>query len=208
MESFSTIALTVLGIVGFLRFRSGDLGDWLGSKFLNAGAPAPAGGARAPEPPGVGDPADGGVGVVGTTGWLAPLSGPITSGFGHRSSPGGIGSTEHQGLDIDGATGDPVVSARDGRVTYAGNSGGYGLRVDVAHDNGYSTRYGHLSKILVRVGQTVRAGERLGLVGATGTATGSHLHYEVHDQTGRAVDPAPFLPSAAGAGSTGGGGGW
>lgn len=199
METFSGIALLFLGMIAFLRFRDGTLGDWLKAKFFNAGAPAPAN-LRTPTS-GVGG-SEGGVvgsgsGVVGTTGWMAPADGPIVSGFGPRKSPGGIGSTNHKGVDIDGRTGDPVRAARDGRVTYAGNSGGYGLRVDVDHGGGFASRYAHLSSITTRVGRTVRAGELLGRMGATGTATGDHLHFEIR-KNGLAIDPAPFLPVGAG----------
>ena len=77
-------------------------------------------------------------------------------------------------------------------VTAAGWSGGYGRAVDLDHGNGLSTRYGHLSSIDVRVGQSVKAGQIVGRVGSTGRSTGAHLHYETRVR-GEAVDPQKFL---------------
>ncbi len=84
----------------------------------------------------------------------------------------------HEGTDYSAATGTPVLAAGEGTVVKAGRSGGYGNLIEVRHANGITTRYGHLSAILVRTGERVSQGEVIGRVGATGLATASHLHYE------------------------------
>jgi murein DD-endopeptidase MepM/ murein hydrolase activator NlpD len=98
----------------------------------------------------------------------------------------------HTGLDLHGATGDPVRATADGTVVAAGWNGGYGRVVDIDHHNGLSTRYGHLSSVEVRVGQPVKRGQVVGKVGSTGRSTGPHLHYETRLK-GEAVDPQKFL---------------
>ncbi|HQR17360.1 MAG TPA: M23 family metallopeptidase, partial [Gemmatimonadales bacterium] len=85
---------------------------------------------------------------------------------------------QHQGTDYAADYGTPVLAAGDGTVAQAGRSGGYGNLIEVRHANGIVTRYGHLSAILVRQGSRVSQGQVIGRVGATGLATGSHLHYE------------------------------
>jgi murein DD-endopeptidase MepM/ murein hydrolase activator NlpD len=102
----------------------------------------------------------------------------------------------HTGLDLLSDTGEPVRATANGKVTAAGWNGGYGKAVDIDHGNGFSTRYGHLSSIDVRVGQTVRIGQTIGKVGTTGRSTGSHLHYETR-LWGEAVDPEKFLRAGA-----------
>ena len=94
------------------------------------------------------------------------------------------------GIDI--ATGTPVRAAFSGRVTFAGSLGGYGLLVKVNHGNGVETRYGHNSKILVKVGQIVEAGQVLARSGNTGVSTGPHVHFEIR-KNGTAVNPASYL---------------
>jgi murein DD-endopeptidase MepM/ murein hydrolase activator NlpD len=98
----------------------------------------------------------------------------------------------HTGLDMLADTGEPVRATANGKVTAAGWNGGYGKAVDIDHGNGFSTRYGHLSAIDVRMGQSVRIGQVIGKVGTTGRSTGSHLHYETR-LWGEAVDPEKFL---------------
>jgi len=85
-----------------------------------------------------------------------------------------------------------VRATADGTVTAAGWSGGYGRVVDVDHGNGLSTRYGHLSSIAIRVGQSIKTGQIIGKVGSTGRSTGPHLHYETRLK-GEAIDPQKFL---------------
>lgn len=123
-----------------------------------------------------------------------PVIGEVefTSGFGVRSDPFLGRPAMHTGLDFRAATGDPVRVTANGKVVSAGWSGGYGRMVEVDHGNGLSTRYGHLSEISVRVGEVVKIGQVVGLVGSTGRSTGPHLHYETRID-GEAVDPQKFL---------------
>jgi murein DD-endopeptidase MepM/ murein hydrolase activator NlpD len=116
----------------------------------------------------------------------------VSSGFGVRTDPFTRSAAMHTGIDFHGEMGDPVRVTANGTVTAAGWSGGYGKVVDVDHGNGYVTRYGHLSEIDVKVGQSVRAGQVVGRVGSTGRSTGTHLHYETR-VGGQAVDPEKFL---------------
>ena len=128
---------------------------------------------------------------TGTFRW--PISGRITSYFGGRSSPGGIGSTNHQGIDIAGSYGIPVYAADGGTVTYAGWMGGYGYLVQIDHGNGYVTRYGHNSSLTVSVGDHVYKGQQIARVGSTGNSTGNHCHFEVR-YNGVARNPLNYLP--------------
>jgi murein DD-endopeptidase MepM/ murein hydrolase activator NlpD len=123
-----------------------------------------------------------------------PVDGDIdpASGFGVRVDPFTSSPAMHTGLDLHGEIGDIVRATADGKVTAAGWSGGYGRVIDIDHGNGLSTRYGHLSSIDVRVGQSVRNGQIIGKVGSTGRSTGPHLHYETRVRGG-AVDPQKFL---------------
>ncbi len=115
---------------------------------------------------------------TGTFRW--PVTGRITSGFGRRNSPGGIGSRNHKGIDIGAPGGTPVCAADGGTVTYAGWMGGYGYVVIINHNGtGYETRYGHNSKIDVSVGEHVYKGQQIARVGSTGNSTGNHCHFEV-----------------------------
>jgi murein DD-endopeptidase MepM/ murein hydrolase activator NlpD len=116
-----------------------------------------------------------------------PLQGPVTDAFGPR------GSRFHTGIDIPAPAGTGVAAAAPGRVAYAGwLAGGWGLLVAIAHRDGTRTLYAHLSRIEVHVGELVQAGWQVGRVGATGDATGPHLHFEVRVR-GAAVDPLPAL---------------
>jgi len=116
----------------------------------------------------------------------------LQSGFGVRTDPFLGSPAMHTGLDLHGETGNPVRATADGTVVAAGWSGGYGRVVDIDHHNGLLTRYGHLSAIDVRVGQSVKSGQIVGKVGSTGRSTGPHLHYETRLK-GEAVDPQRFL---------------
>jgi murein DD-endopeptidase MepM/ murein hydrolase activator NlpD len=116
-----------------------------------------------------------------------PLDVPFTDVFGPR------GNLFHTGLDFPARTGTPVAAAGAGQVTYAGRlDGGWGLVVTIAHGSGVRTMYAHLSRIDVEVGQRLAAGVRIGLVGATGRASGPHLHLEVRLR-GAAIDPLTAL---------------
>ena len=123
-----------------------------------------------------------------------PVIGEVefTSGFGVRSDPFLGRPAMHTGLDFRAATGDPVRVTANGKVISAGWSGGYGRMIEVDHGNGLATRYGHLSEINVKVGEVVKIGQVVGLVGSTGRSTGPHLHYETRID-GEAVDPQKFL---------------
>ena len=122
-----------------------------------------------------------------------PVAGPISSYYGYRTSPGGIGSTFHEGVDIAGDYGTPISATAAGTVTQAGWVGGYGYLVEVKHADGIVTRYGHNSAVLVCEGQHVDQGSMIALMGSTGNSTGPHCHYEVRIN-GEAVDPMYFLP--------------
>ncbi len=120
-----------------------------------------------------------------------PARGAFTSGFGYRRHPlFGIRHL-HTGVDIAAVWGTPVLAAADGRTIYAGWFGGYGKIVVIDHGDGTSTLYGHLSRILVTAGDTVRRGQPVGRVGSTGYSTGPHLHFEIR-LNGRPVDPLTF----------------
>ena len=129
---------------------------------------------------------------------LVPYRKPVignvefSSGFGVRSDPFLGRPAMHTGLDFRASTGDPVRATANGKVVNAGWSGGYGRMVEIDHGNGLSTRYGHLSEIGVKVGETVKIGQIIGAVGSTGRSTGPHLHYETRID-GDAVDPQKFL---------------
>ncbi len=110
---------------------------------------------------------------------IIPSSGIIISNFGYRTDPFTGEYKMHEGIDISAPIGTPVYASADGRVIFSGYKEGYGLCVEISHENGIITRYGHLSRILVSIGQKVKRGEIIGKVGSTGRSTGSHLHYEV-----------------------------
>lgn len=138
------------------------------------------------------------IGGEGSDGYSArfrlPVSGSVTSGYGYRPQFGRM----HRGIDIALNTGDTVRSSYDGRVVLISNDpDGYGRYVKVKHSNGMETLYAHLSEPLVVSGQQVRAGQPLGLGGATGNATGPHLHFETR-VNGTAVDPSAYFDFGTG----------
>jgi len=116
----------------------------------------------------------------------------FTSNFGVRSDPFRGTAAMHAGVDIPGPIGTPIYATADGIISRAERAGGYGNLVEVNHGKGIATRYGHLSKILVRDHERVKRGQMIALMGSTGRSTGSHLHYEVRID-GSAVNPAPYL---------------
>lgn len=120
----------------------------------------------------------------------------ITSGFGGRADPFDGGSAFHKGVDFHANVGDPVMSVADGVVSYAGVRGGYGNVVEVDHGNGYVTRYAHNSRLVVKVGDLVRAGQQVARAGSSGRSTGAHVHFEVWAD-GRVVNPRKFLGETA-----------
>lgn len=119
-------------------------------------------------------------------------SSKITSEFGVRTDPFNYSSAFHTGIDIEGNRGAPVYAGADGIVVLAEYYGGYGNAIIIRHSNTHKTLYGHLSKIKVQVGDQVKKGEMIGLVGSTGRSTGPHLHYEVL-KNGVPIDPSPFM---------------
>jgi murein DD-endopeptidase MepM/ murein hydrolase activator NlpD len=126
------------------------------------------------------------VGTPSSSGLVWPVSGAITSGFGPRWG------RMHEGLDIAGGSGTPIVAAAGGTVILAGTQGGYGNLVVVDHGGGLSTAYAHLSSIAVSTGQSVGQGTVVGGMGTTGNSTGVHLHFEVR-VNGAAVNPLGYL---------------
>ncbi len=121
-----------------------------------------------------------------------PTKGWVSSRFGYRTSPFTGKKEFHRGLDISARHGTPIVAPADGMVASAGKDYGYGNVLTVQHGYGLKTRYAHLSKILVRKGESIRRGQEIALMGNTGRTTGTHLHYEVH-LNGVAVNPINYI---------------
>jgi len=121
-----------------------------------------------------------------------PVRGQITAGFGQRMDPFSGEGAFHPGVDISVPFGTRVEATADGIVLEAGPESGYGNQVLIDHGYGLMTKYGHLSKIFVVVGQELKRGQVLGAVGLTGKTTGPHLHYEVHVHD-TPVNPAKYL---------------
>jgi murein DD-endopeptidase MepM/ murein hydrolase activator NlpD len=124
---------------------------------------------------------------VSPTGFIWPVQGVLTSGFGPRWG------RMHTGIDIAAPAGTPIHVAKAGEVIYAGWLNGYGNTVVVDHGDGVATLYGHQSRIGSTEGQTLNQGDVLGFVGSTGHSTGNHLHFEVRLDT-KPVNPRPYLP--------------
>lgn len=126
---------------------------------------------------------------------ITPVRGLLTDGFGGRSDPFTGRPADHAGVDISTNHGRPVIAPADGVVAKAEWASGYGKVVYLSHGYGYSSRYGHLSKIGVKPGQKVKRGEVIGYVGSTGRSTGPHLHYEVR-VNGKPVNPLEYVLDA------------
>lgn len=125
--------------------------------------------------------------------YIKPISGGRqSSGFGRRKSPTKGASSYHKGVDWSVPTGTAVFASCGGTVAKAGWGSGYGYCVYINHEDGRQTRYGHLSKVLVKAGQTVKQGERIALSGNTGISTGPHLHFEILIN-GSQVNPLKYL---------------
>jgi len=129
---------------------------------------------------------------MGAWGWPVPSHSRISSGFGPRSSPGGIGSTNHGGIDIAAPSGVPILAARAGRVVSASWQGGFGNTVVIDHGGGWTSLYAHNSQNAVRPGQVVRGGNLIARVGSTGNSTGPHLHFEIRSG-GTRLNPSNFV---------------
>jgi murein DD-endopeptidase MepM/ murein hydrolase activator NlpD len=120
-------------------------------------------------------------------GFIWPVVGKVTSGFGMRRGQ------RHTGIDIDADSGDPIKAAYDGKVIYSGNKfKGYGNMIIIEHANDFTTIYAHNQKNLVKEGNWVKQGQVIALVGKTGEASGSHLHFEIHHGD-TAIDPLHYL---------------
>ena len=128
---------------------------------------------------------------------VSPSGRPITKGwlssyYGMRTDPFHGRREMHKGLDFAGNKGDAIVATAAGVVSWAGKRYGYGQLVEIAHGNGYSTRYGHCHEILVKPGDRVEPGQTIALMGSSGRSTGPHVHYEVLEN-GRQINPTRFV---------------
>ena len=125
----------------------------------------------------------------------------VSSHFGNRIDPFTGLWENHQGVDYPAVTGTPILAVANGTVTQAGYSGGYGNLVEIDHGQGYTSKYGHASQILTRMGQQVQKGQVIALVGSTGHSTGPHLHFEMA-QYGQVFNPMAFLNQGLQLGTT------
>lgn len=116
----------------------------------------------------------------------------MSSAFGKRTDPFTGKQAYHEGVDFAGKKGSPVVAVAGGVVTWAGKRYGYGNLVEINHGNGYVTRYGHCQATLVSVGDTVKQGQEVALMGSTGRSTGPHVHFEVL-KNGKPVNPERYV---------------
>ena len=116
----------------------------------------------------------------------------VSSHFGNRIDPFTGLWESHQGVDYPAVTGTPILAIANGTVTQAGYNDGYGNLVEIDHGQGYTSKYGHASQILTRMGQQVQKGQVIALVGSTGHSTGPHLHFEMA-QYGQVFNPMAFL---------------
>ena len=135
--------------------------------------------------------------VLAATPTILPAKGRVTAGYGYRKSPFTGQRELHEGLDIAGPYGSPIVATADGIVTFAGPLAGYGNVVFVDHGHGFSTFYAHCSSYRVREAQRVRRGEVIAFVGTTGRTTGPHVHYEVH-VNGVISNPMKYMVDTSG----------
>ena len=120
------------------------------------------------------------------------VKGWLSSYYGMRTHPISGRREMHKGIDFAGTMGGPVIAVAKGVVTYAGKRYSYGQLIEIAHGNGYSTRYAHNSRLLVSVGDTVEKGFQIAEIGSSGRSTGPHVHFEVL-KNGREVNPIPFI---------------
>ncbi len=116
-----------------------------------------------------------------------PAAAKISSHYGTR------GGRFHSGLDIDGEKGDPIYAAAKGKIIFSGRLGAYGKTIIIRHPNGLLSVYAHNKKNKVKAGKKVKQGQKIGLIGQTGRATGSHLHFEIRNHEGT-FDPLQLLP--------------
>ena len=157
---------------------SNGLGGFLGSSGSGA-AGSPAAGAK-----------DAG------GGWTNPVGGSykISGGFGPREAPTAGASTNHQATDMAGAANTPILAAKAGTVSISKDeSGGLGKWIEIKHDDGTKSRYGHMNERVVQEGARVTGGQQIGKMGSTGISTGNHLHFEVFNAQGAKVDASKLM---------------
>jgi murein DD-endopeptidase MepM/ murein hydrolase activator NlpD len=123
------------------------------------------------------------------------IKGWLSSYYGMRTHPLSGRREMHKGIDFAGSMGGPVIAVAKGVVTYAGKRYSYGNLIEIAHGNGYSTRYAHNSRLLVSVGDTVEKGFQIAEIGSSGRSTGPHVHFEVL-KDGREINPIDFIRAA------------
>jgi len=129
--------------------------------------------------------------------WLQPVSAKITSKFGYRTDPKtGKQNAFHNGIDLSVPIGTPIKSPMDGVVSLVNSGGDGGNQIVIRHTNGYFTGYAHLSKQLVKKGDTVKRGDVIGLSGNTGKSTAPHLHLTMTDPSGAKIDPQKLIYAA------------
>ena len=129
---------------------------------------------------------------IASTPTVWPVRGAVSSGYGLRSDPFNGSSSVHEGIDISTSRGEPVLATADGTVLLSGWAGEYGRAIEIVHNDRYITLFGHLQETLVKEGQVVKRGDRVGLVGSSGRSTAPHLHYEVRVD-GRPVNPLEYI---------------
>ena len=120
----------------------------------------------------------------------------MSSRYGSRNDPITGRQAWHNGVDFAGKDGSDVVTVATGVVVYSANRNGYGKMIEINHGGGFSTRYGHHKELLVEVGDIVKKGQVIGLMGSSGRSTGPHVHFEVF-KNGRVVDPASYIHRAS-----------
>lgn len=130
--------------------------------------------------------------LLASTPSIWPAKGWLTSGYGNRRSPFTGLLEHHEGLDIANSAGTEVIASADGVVAFAGTKSAYGMAVVINHGYGYQTTYGHLGAALVREGQRVKRGQKIGEMGNSGRSTGPHLHYNVA-LNGLSVNPMSYI---------------
>ena len=175
-----------------VQFNAAKQREWEAWKATSVPPTTQAGGSGGSSSGGTSGSSGGSSG--GSGGWLVPCSyTSITSPFGNRNSPTSGASSYHQGVDLDTGTGDNVYASRAGVVTVAGWGNAAGNYVQINHQDGFSSIYMHLSSYCVSAGQIVSAGQLIGLTGATGIATGDHLHFGI-SYNGVYVNPCNYVP--------------
>ena len=121
-----------------------------------------------------------------------PFAHPLNENFQYTSGFGPRWVTMHYGTDMAAKHGSAILATADGVINFAGWEKGYGKLIKIKHDFGYETRYAHLSKISVSVGQRISQGDRIGKMGNTGRSTGTHLHYEIR-RNGKPINPMKYI---------------